>query len=94
MSEYRSRAARGDPPREAASPRAPTDRLGNYTSGSNRKLRISPLGDMTEARNDRKPMVLMDLPISSTGAAILATEDIVVTAHPNEEHKSLSMTHE
>ena len=85
MSENRPRAARRDPPREVASPRVPTDGLGNYTSGLVRKLRIYPLGDMTRARNDRKPRVLMDLPASSMGAAILATEAIVVTAHNNEE---------
>ena len=76
------------------SPEAPTDGLGNYTSGSARKPRISPLGDMTGARNDHKPEVLMDLPAHSTGMAILATEAIVVTAHPNEGSKSPSMTHE
>jgi hypothetical protein len=32
MSEYRPRAACGDPTREVASPQAPTDGLGNYTS--------------------------------------------------------------
>ena len=94
MSEYRPRAARGDPPREAASPQAPNDGLGNYTSGSVGNPRISPLGDMTKARNDRKLGVLTDLPASSTSAAILATEVIVVTAHPNEGPKSLSMTRE
>jgi hypothetical protein len=40
--------------------------------------------DMTGAWNDCKLEVLMDLPASSTGAAILANEAIVVTAHPNE----------
>ena len=35
--------------REAASPLAPTDGLGNYMSGLVRKPRISPLGDMTGA---------------------------------------------
>jgi hypothetical protein len=70
--------------REATSPRALTDGLGNYTSGSVRKLRISPLGDMTGAWNDRKPGVLTDLAVSSTSAAILANEAIIVTAHPNE----------
>jgi hypothetical protein len=39
---------------------------------------------MTEARNDRKPKVLMDLPVSSTGVVILANEAILVTAQPNE----------
>jgi hypothetical protein len=75
-------------------PRAPIDGLGNYTSGSVGKLRISPLGDMTRAWNDRKPRVLMGSPASSTGVAILATETIVVTTHPNEGPKSPSMTHE
>ena len=84
MSEYRPPAARGDPTREAASPRSPIDGLGNYTSGLVRKPRISPLGDMTGAQNDHKPRVLMDLAASSTGAAILANEDIIVIAHPNE----------
>jgi hypothetical protein len=42
------------------------------------------MGDMTGARNDCKLGVLMDLLASSTGAAILANEAIVVTAHPNE----------
>jgi hypothetical protein len=55
-----------------------TDGLGNYTSGSTRKLRISPLEDMTEAQNNRKPGVLTDLPVSSTGVMILATEAIIV----------------
>jgi hypothetical protein len=40
--------------------------------------------DMTGARNDCKLEVLMDLPASSTGVAILANEAIIVTAHPNE----------
>ena len=66
--------------REAASPRVSIDWLENYTSGSVRKPRISPLGDMTEVRNDRKPGVLTDLPISSTGTVILASETIIVTA--------------
>jgi hypothetical protein len=94
MFEYRPRAAHGDPPREAASPRASTDGLENYMSGSVRKPRISPLGNMTRARNDYKPRVLMDLPASSMGVAILATKSIIVTTHPNEGPKSLSMTHE
>jgi hypothetical protein len=76
------------------SPRAPKDGLVNYTSGSVRKPRISPLGDMTRARNDRKPGVLTDSPASSTGMAILGTKAIVVIAHPNEGPKSPSMTHE
>ena len=66
------------------SPQAPIDGLGNYTCGSDKKPRISPLGDMTKARNNRKLGVLTDLPASSTGAVILATEAIIVTAHPNE----------
>ena len=71
--------------REAASPRVLMDGLKNYTSGSVRKLRISPLGDMTEAQNDHKPGVLMDLPASSTGVVILATKAIVIIAHHNEK---------
>ena len=63
-------------------------------SGSVEKPRISPLGDMTRARNDHKPRVLTDSHASSTGATILATEAIVVIAHPNEGPKSPSMTHE
>ena len=94
MSEYRPRATHGDPPREAVSHQAPVDKLGNYTSGSAGEMRISPLRDMTRAWNDHKPEVLMDLPAHSTGMAILATEAIVVTAHPNEGSKSPSMTHE
>ena len=66
--------------REAASPRAPIDGLENYTSGSVEKPRISPLGDMTKAQNDRKLGVLMDLAISSTGMTILATKAIDVAA--------------
>ena len=62
------------------SPRAPTDELGNYMSGSVGKLRISPLGDMTGARNDRKPGVLMDLTTSSMGIMILDNEAIILTA--------------
>ena len=94
MSEYRPRAACGDPTRAAVSPRAPIDGLGNYMSGSVGKPRISPLWDMTGAWNDRKPRVLMDSPASSTGAAILAIQAIVVTAHPNEGPKSPSTTRE
>ena len=94
VSEYRPRAARGHPPREAASPQALKDRLGNHTSGSVRKQRISPLGDMTGAWNNRKPRVLTDTPASSTGAAILATETIVVIAHLGKGLKSPSTTHE
>jgi hypothetical protein len=63
-------------------------------SGLVRKPRISPLGDMTRAWNDHKPGVLMGSPASSMGAAILATEAIVVIAHPNEGPKSLSTTRE
>jgi hypothetical protein len=66
--------------REAASPRAPIDGLGNYTSGSVEKPRISPLGDMTKAQNDYKLGVLTDLPASSTGATILANEAIIMAA--------------
>ena len=84
MSEYQFQAAHGDPLREAASPRVPTDGLENYMSGLIGKPRISPLGDMTGAWNDRKPGVLTDLPASSMGAVILANEAIVVTAHPNK----------
>ena len=70
--------------KEAASPRAPIDELGNYTSGTIRKPRISPLGDMTGARNDHKLRVLTNLPTCSTGIAILANEAIIIIAHPNE----------
>ena len=84
MFEYRPQATHGDPMREAAGPRALIDGLRNYMSGSIKKLRISPLGDKTRAWNDRKPRVLMDLPISSMGTAILANEAIVVIADPNE----------
>ena len=66
------------------SPQAPTDGLGNYTSGSIRKPGISRLGDMTGAWNDHKPRVLVDLPASNMGTTILANEAIVVIAHPNE----------
>jgi hypothetical protein len=65
-------------------PRVLTDGLRNYTSGSIGKPRISPLGDMTRARNDHKLRVLTDLLASSTGTMILASEAIVVTAHPKE----------
>jgi hypothetical protein len=65
-------------------PQVLTDGLRNYTSGSIRKPRISPPGDMTRARNDHKPGVLKDLLASSTGTMILASEAIIVTAHPNE----------
>jgi hypothetical protein len=70
--------------KEAASPRALNDGLRNYTSGSVGKPRISPLGDMARARNDHKLGVLTDIPASGTGVTILATEAIVITAHPNE----------
>jgi hypothetical protein len=70
--------------REVASPRVLIDGHGNYTSGSVRKPRISPLGDMTRAQNDRKPRVLTDLPTSSMGVAILANEAIIVIAQPNK----------
>ena len=76
--------------REAASPRALIDKLGNYTIGSVRKPRISPLGDMTKARNDHKLGVLMDLPASSTGMAILTNEAIVMVAQPIEGTSALS----
>ena len=49
---------------------------------------------MTRAWNDHKPEVLMDLPVSSMGTAILATEAIIITAYPNEGPKSPSLTHE
>jgi len=55
-------------------------RLGNYTSGSVGKPRISSLGDMTGARNDHKTRILTGLPASCTGATILANEAILVTA--------------
>jgi hypothetical protein len=41
-------------------------------------------GDMIGAHNDRKPGVLMDLPTSSIGMMILATQAITVTTHPNK----------
>jgi hypothetical protein len=94
MFEYRPQAARGDPLREAASPQAPIEGLGNYTSGLVRKPRISSLGDMTRPWNDHKPGVLMDLLTSSMGAAILATEAIIVATHQIEGPYSPSMTHE
>jgi hypothetical protein len=87
MSEYRPRATHGDPLRVAASPRAPIDGLRNHTSGSVWKPRISPLGDTTRTWNNRKLGLLTDLPASSTGAAILATEAIVITAH---SHKGIA----
>ena len=76
------------------SPRVLIDGLRNYTGGSIGKPRISPLVDMTGARNNHKPRVLTDLPASSKGAAILATEAIIVTTHPNEGPKSSSTTRE
>ena len=90
MSEYRPRAASGDPSMEAASPRAPNDGLGNNSSGSVRKLRISLIGEMTRAWNDHKPGVLTDLPASSMDAAILANEAIVMVAQPIEGTSALS----
>jgi hypothetical protein len=66
--------------REVASPQVLIGGHGNYTSGSVRKPRISPLGDMTGARNDRKPGVLTDLLASSMGAVILANKAIIVIA--------------
>ena len=62
-------------------------------SGSTRNPRISLLGDMTEARKDRKPEILMNSPASSMDTMILVTEDIIVTTHPNEGPKSPGMTH-
>jgi hypothetical protein len=49
-----------------------------------------PLGDMTKARNDCKLGVLTDLPASSTGVAILATEAIVMVAQSTEGTTALS----
>ena len=94
MFEYQPRAACDDPLREVVSPQALIDGLRNYTSGSAGKPRISPLGEMIGARNDRKPGVLKDSLATSTGTAILATEAIVILAHRNEEPKSSCMTHE
>ena len=54
-----------------------------YKLGSS-VTRISHLGDMTGTQNDHKPRVLTDLPVSNTGAAILANEIIIVIVHPNE----------
>ena len=90
MSEYQPQDTHGDLMREAVSPQAPIDGLRNYTSGSVKKLRISPLGDMTKARNDHKLGVLMDLPASSMGVAILANEAIVMVAQPTEGTSTLS----
>ena len=73
---------------ELMSPQVLTDRHRNYMSGSVMKPRIYPLGDMIGAWKDRKPRVLMDLPASSTGTAILDIEAIIVPAHPNEGPKS------
>ena len=70
--------------REAVSPQVSIDRLEYYMSGSIRKPRITPLGDLTRERNDCKPRILMDSPVSSTGVAILANEAIIVTTHLNE----------
>ena len=74
----------------ASSPQAPIDGLKNYTSGPAEKPRISPLGDMTKARNDRKLGDLIDLHASSTGVVILATEAIVMVAQPIEGTSALS----
>ena len=90
MSEYQPRAAHGDPSREATSPQVLIDGLRNYTTSLAKKPRIYPLGDMTKARNDRKLVVLMDLPACSMGAAILATEAIVIAAQPTEGTIALS----
>ena len=92
MSKYQPRAAHGDPSRETASPRASIDGFRNYTSGSVRKPRISPLGDKTGAWNDRNPRVLIDLLVSSMGMEVLATEAMVITTYPNEGPKSPSTT--
>ena len=70
--------------REAVSPQVSIDRLEYYMSGSIRKPRIAPLGDLTRERNDCKPRILTDLSTSSMGVTILANEAIVVTAQPNE----------
>jgi hypothetical protein len=51
-------------------------------------------GDMIRAWNDHKPRVLTELHASSIGVVILATEAIVITAHPNKGPKSLNTTHE
>jgi hypothetical protein len=90
MFEYRPRAVRGDPKREAVSPRALIDELGIHTSGLVNKPRISPLGDMIGAPNDRKPRVLTGLLPSSTGAAILANEAIIMAAQPTKGTSALS----
>ena len=52
--------------------------------------RISPLGDMTKAWNDHKFGVLMDLPASRMGVAILANEAIIMVAQPTEGTSALS----
>jgi hypothetical protein len=39
---------------------------------------------MTGARNNLKPRVLMDLPVSIMGVAILVNEAIIITVHPKE----------
>ena len=73
-------AACGDAMREAASSRVSTDRIGNYTSCSVKKRRISFLRDMIGAQNDHKPGVLTDLPASSMDMTILANEAIIIIA--------------
>jgi hypothetical protein len=90
MFEYQPRASYGGPTREVACPQAPIDELKNYMIGSVKKPRISALGDMTGAWNDRKSGVLSDLPASSMGATILANEAIVMAAQPIEGTSSLS----
>ena len=80
MSEYQLQLLVVKKMREVVSPLAPIDGLGNYTSGSVKKSRISPLGNMTMARNDCKLGVLTNLPTSSIGTTILANEAIVVEA--------------
>ena len=93
MSEYRPRATRGDPMRGNEPPS--TDRQARELyEWLDREAEDLPSGDMIGVWNDRKPRVLMDSPASSTSAVILATEVIVITAHPNEGPKSLSTTHE
>jgi hypothetical protein len=61
MFEYSLRATRGDPTREAVSPRAPTDGLENYTSGSIQEAEDLPSRDMIGAQNNHKPEVLINL---------------------------------
>ena len=80
--------------REAVSPQALVDRLRNRMSGSTGKRRISHLWDINRAWNDHNLGVLTGLPTRYMGTIILANEAIVITAHPNKEPKSSSMTHE